>query len=129
MLSHCSSNLHMSRFSILSTVNWIHSSFMRNKVGLPWWLSRWRILLQRRRHRFSPWVRRSPGGRNGNSFQYSCLKNPREGAWQATVQRVAKNWTWLSKQYLFYCPKPVWFLVIWHTAVDAWAILSVPLYT
>ena len=39
-----------------------------------------------------PRSRRSPGGRNGNPLQYSCLENPmgRE-AWQATVhgsQRV-----------------------------------------
>ena len=38
---------------------------------------------------------RSPGGRNGNPLQYSCLDNPidREGAWQATVHGVAKNQT------------------------------------
>ena len=35
---------------------------------------------------------RSPGEGNGNSFQYSCLGNPRDrGAWQATVHRVAKE--------------------------------------
>ena len=29
---------------------------------------------------------RSPGERNGNPFQYSCLENPMEtGAWWATV--------------------------------------------
>ena len=37
---------------------------------------------------------RSPGGGNGNPFQYSCLKNPMSrGAWQITVQRVAKSRT------------------------------------
>ena len=37
---------------------------------------------------------RSPGGRNGNSLQYSCLENPMDrGAWQATVHGVAKSWT------------------------------------
>ena len=37
---------------------------------------------------------RSPGERNGNPFQYSCLGNPMDrGAWQATVHRVAKSWT------------------------------------
>ena len=41
---------------------------------------------------------RSPGGGNGNPLQYSCLENPMDrGAWQATVQRVTKSWTWLSK--------------------------------
>ena len=40
---------------------------------------------------------RSPEGGNGNPLQYSCLKSPMDrGAWQATVHRVAKSWTWLS---------------------------------
>ena len=35
---------------------------------------------------------RSPGGRNGNSLQYSCLGNPMDrGAWQATVHGVTKE--------------------------------------
>ena len=38
---------------------------------------------------------RSPGGGNGNSFQYSCQENPVDrGAWSATVhgsQRVGHN--------------------------------------
>ena len=35
---------------------------------------------------------RSPGGGNGNLFQYSCLKNPLDrGAWHATVHRVIKE--------------------------------------
>ena len=35
---------------------------------------------------------RSPGGGNGNPFQYSCLKNPVDrGAWWATDQRVMKS--------------------------------------
>ena len=44
-----------------------------------------------------PGSRRSPGGGNGNPPQYSSLGNPMDrGAWQAIVQRVAKNWTQLS---------------------------------
>ena len=40
---------------------------------------------------------RSPGERNGNPLQYSCLKNPMDrGAWWATVYGVAKSWTQLS---------------------------------
>ena len=40
---------------------------------------------------------RSPGERNGNPLQYSCLDNPMDrGAWQATVHGVAKSWTQLS---------------------------------
>ena len=40
---------------------------------------------------------KSTWGGHGNPLQYSCLENPvdRE-AWWATVQRVAKSWTWLS---------------------------------
>ena len=37
---------------------------------------------------------RSPGGGNGNSLQYSCLKNSMDrGAWRAKVHGVAKNQT------------------------------------
>ena len=35
---------------------------------------------------------RSPGGRNGNLLQCSCLGNPTDrGAWWATVRGVAKK--------------------------------------
>ena len=35
--------------------------------------------------------KRSPGGRNGNSLQYTCLENPMDREdWQATVHVVAK---------------------------------------
>ena len=37
------------------------------------------------------------GEGNGNPLQYSCLENPMDGgAWQATVQGVAKSRTRLS---------------------------------
>ena len=37
---------------------------------------------------------RSPGERNGNPLQYSCLENPMDrGAWRATVHEVAKSQT------------------------------------
>ena len=40
---------------------------------------------------------RSPGERNGTPLRYSCLENPMDqGAWWATVHRVAKSWTRLS---------------------------------
>ena len=40
---------------------------------------------------------RSPGERNGDSLQYSCLENPMDGgAWWATVHGVAKSRTQLS---------------------------------
>ena len=41
-----------------------------------------------------------PGEGNGNPLQYSCLKNPmNRGAWQATVHRIADNWTRLSNPH------------------------------
>ena len=41
---------------------------------------------------------RSPGGRNGNSLQYSCLENPMDReAWQVAVLGVAKSQTALSE--------------------------------
>ena len=37
---------------------------------------------------------RSPAGRHGNLFQYSCLENPMaRGAWWATVHRVTQSQT------------------------------------
>ena len=37
---------------------------------------------------------RSPGEGHGNPLQYSCLENPIDGgAWQATVNGVAKSHT------------------------------------
>ena len=47
-----------------------------------------------------PGSERSPGEGNGNTLQYSYLENPMDrGAWQATVQRVAKRvrHDWLTK--------------------------------
>ena len=39
----------------------------------------------------------SPGGRNGNPLQYSCLGNPMDGgAWRATVHVVSESPTRLS---------------------------------
>ena len=39
-----------------------------------------------------PVLGRSPGGRNGNPLQYSCLENLMDGgAWQGTVHEVTKS--------------------------------------
>ena len=39
-----------------------------------------------------PGLGRSPGGGNGNSLQYSCLKSSMDrGAWQATVHGVTES--------------------------------------
>ena len=38
------------------------------------------------------------GEGNGNPLQCSCMENPRDGgAWWATVQKVMKSWTQLTK--------------------------------
>ena len=40
---------------------------------------------------------RSPGGRNGNALQYSCLENHMDrGAWRVTVHEAAKSQTQLG---------------------------------
>ena len=45
-----------------------------------------------------PGLERSPGGRNSNPLQYSCLGNPMDrGAWWATGHRFAKRQTQLSE--------------------------------
>ena len=69
----------------------------------------WRICLQCRRHRFDPWVRKTPGKGNGNPLQHYCLGNSMDrGAWCATVSGVAKSWTLLSdwttgRGFIFLC--------------------------
>ena len=43
---------------------------------------------------------RSPGERNGNPHQYSCLENSmNRGAWWTTVHGVTNSWTLLSDQH------------------------------
>ena len=45
----------------------------------------------------TPGSGRSPGGGNGNPFQFSCLETPMDsGAWWATAHGSAKSRTWLS---------------------------------
>ena len=40
---------------------------------------------------------RSPGGGNGNVFQYSCLESPMDRrAWRAIVHRITKSQAWLK---------------------------------
>ena len=44
-----------------------------------------------------PGLGRSPGEGNGNPLQYSCWDNLMDrGAWQGTVNGVAKSWIRLS---------------------------------
>ena len=44
-----------------------------------------------------PGAGRSPGEGNGNTCQHSCLNPMDRGAWQTTVHRVTKGWTWLKQ--------------------------------
>ena len=61
-------------------------------MGLLRWLSGKESACQCRRHGFDPLSRISPGERNGNPLQYSCLGNLMDrGAWWAIVHRVAKE--------------------------------------
>ena len=44
-----------------------------------------------------PGLGRSPGERNGNSLQCSCLENPMDrGPWWTTVHGVSKSLTWFN---------------------------------
>ena len=63
-----------------------------------------------------PGLGKSPGGGHGYPLKYSRLKNPMDRrAWQATVHRVAKNWTGLKRlgmAYICICG------IIMHTYVS-----------
>ena len=43
-----------------------------------------------KRHKFNPWVERSPGGGHGNLLQYSCLENPMVR--EAWLQSIGSQW-------------------------------------
>ena len=60
--------------------------------GLPRWLSVKESVCQAGDECSVPGLRRSPGDRNGNPLQYSCLGNPmKREAWWATVQGVTEE--------------------------------------
>ena len=65
--------------------------------GLPWWLSGKESACKTGDAGLIPRSGRSPGERNVNPNQYSCLENPRDrGALRVTVDGVAKSWTCLA---------------------------------
>ena len=65
---------------------------MMKQMGFPQWLSSKESACNAGDTGSIPRSGRSPGGRNGNPLQYSCLGNPMDrGAWQATVHGVAKS--------------------------------------
>ena len=79
---------------LLADKDWNTGCLCKNNniTGLPRWLSGKESTCQFRRHRFDPWVGRSPSKGNCNPLQYSCLENPMDRmAWQATVHGVAKE--------------------------------------
>ena len=44
----------------------------------------------------------SPGERNGNPLQYSCLENPTDrGAWWATIHGITKSRTQLNRLSMY----------------------------
>ena len=60
----------------------IVNSSKYDHLGLPRWHSGRISTCQFKgckRQRFSPWVRKIPGGGNGNPLQYSCLENSMDG--------------------------------------------------
>ena len=51
-----------------------------------------------KRHRFDPWLERSPGGWHSNPLQCSCLENPMDRrAWRAVAHRVSQSQTRLKQ--------------------------------
>ena len=61
-------------------------------MGLPQWLRNKEFTCNAGDLGSVPGLGRSPGKRNGNSAQYSCLGNPMDrGDWQAAVHRGAKS--------------------------------------
>ena len=40
---------------------------------------------------FNPWVGKTSGGGSGKQFQYSCLENPMNRVWRATVHEAAES--------------------------------------
>ena len=67
--------------------------FNHYKLGLPWWFNGKESTCNAGEIGSVPGLRRSPGGRNGNTFQCSCQVNSMDrGAWHTGVHRVEKIW-------------------------------------
>ena len=84
---------------------------------------------------FLGWEETLEGG-HGNLLQQSSLENPMDrGAWKATVQSVAKSWTWLkwhgtyahrftnTRPYTFLNISQIFFTVILFKAVSGIQVL------
>ena len=92
--------IHIIWPSELSSIKyiWIKRKIFRDFPGLPWWLRGRESACNAGSTRDMGSIPgRSPGGGNGNSFQYSCQENPVDrGAWWATVHGVEKRVMQLS---------------------------------
>ena len=72
-------------------LKWITNKALLHSM-VPWWLSGKAYACNAGDTGSSPGLGRSPGERNGNPLQYSCLGNPMDrAAWWATVHGVAKR--------------------------------------
>ena len=78
---------------------------------------------------------RSPGGGNGNPFQYSYLEDSRDReSWWAIVRRVTKSWAWCFllisnalNSHMLWVSKLLFFIttLIFHVFVDKSFILTI----
>ena len=87
-----------------------------DQIKLLWWLRWWRIHLQCRRLRFSPWVWKIPWRR-----VFSCLENSmNRGAWQATIHGVSKRIQhhWVTNTHI--TGSNSYLFLMWHCAKWAW---------
>ena len=72
----------------------------------PRWLRSKESTWQCTRLGFNPQSGRSPGERNDNPLQYSCLGSPTDrGAWQATVHGVTEEWAHLATKQQQQCSR------------------------
>ena len=77
--------------------HFVVSSFCIIINGIPWWLIK-NLPANAEDSGLIPGSRRSPGERNGNPLQHSCLGNPMDReAWWATVHGVTKILLGLSE--------------------------------
>ena len=65
-----------------------------------------------------PWVKKIPGGGNGNPFQYSCMENSIEsGTWWAAIHRVTESDTTEATWHAFMFKGNTLFFAACHCAV------------
>ena len=69
-----------------------------------WWIKKPPAMQESRRHGLNPWVRKIPWRRAWQPTPVFLPENPMgRGAWQATIHRVAKSWTWLKGLSIHAC--------------------------